>query len=74
MEATTILTRGGTQGPHQWAFKRLAGGPLGEKRAFEFPILRLGDSLSRLGSLVGFSPPPPKSLGFIVGSDPLEPQ
>ena len=26
------------QGPHQWVLKRLAGGPMREKRAFEFSI------------------------------------
>ena len=29
-----------TQGLHQWVFKSIAEGPLGEKNAFEFPILR----------------------------------
>ena len=37
-----------TQGPNQRVFKRLAGGHLGEKSAFEFPILRRDSKVKAL--------------------------
>jgi len=33
-----------TQRPHQSVFKSIAGGPLGEKGAFEFPVLSLSSA------------------------------
>jgi len=37
----TATGRCRNQGPHQWVFKRIAWGTLGEKSAFEFPILEM---------------------------------